>query len=135
MAVWPARRLPATRPGRVTRRTPARCLSIRDAGAWAAAPRGIGGHVQIRQGALELDVAGGDLLVIDVVELDSLAEREQVLGAVVLAKGSRDHLDGLLAADVPQRSQLCRVALPVENRPEDAHTRHPSNVADNMVEL
>lgn len=69
------------------------------------------------QRSLDLAIAGVDLVVIDVVKLDGLPQREEVLGTIVAGERLLDRLDGRLAPHVAHLGECGRVDERLQRRP------------------
>ena len=84
---------------------------------------------------LDLLVALVDLGGVDIIELEGLAQGEQVLGAVIADQGLGDGLPGGLDAEIAQGGQPLRIALSGEKGADDAQAGDAGDVADHVVEL
>ena len=84
---------------------------------------------------LDLLVAGGHLGLVDVIQLERLGQREDVLLPVVADRGLAHHLSRGVAPHVARGSQDGRVAFAGHDGPDDAHPGRPGDVAHGMVEL
>src|SRR5215470_4215436 len=84
---------------------------------------------------LDLFVAGRQLLLVEVDELDGLAQLEQMLRSPIALKSAGDSLLGILTALISQRSQPLWIPLSTENRTNDSHARDPGDVRDHLREL
>jgi hypothetical protein len=83
--------------------------------------------------ALKFLIAGRDLLLGKIIEREGLGEREDMFRPVIplqrFGKGVRTGFDAIV-------SLVCegpRVALPSDNRTENAHASHPGKITNNVV--
>jgi len=84
---------------------------------------------------LDLAVARGDLLLVELEQFQALAELEQMVLAPGAFQGARDGLRIRLAVGIAQRRQRAGLALPVQDRPEDDQARPAEDVTDDAGEL
>ena len=81
------------------------------------------------------DIAGGNLLVIGVVQGQGLIEREQVLVAVAAGERLRDRLGSWRGTGSRAGGQRLGVAFAGKDRADDAHAGRAGDVGDDVVEL
>ena len=87
------------------------------------------------QNGLDPLVALRYLFLMDVVQLQRLRQRKDVLFPIVPNKCFTDCLNRFLAAAVAESSQRCGVALTCNDRAHNAHACHPGDVRDDVMKL
>jgi hypothetical protein len=118
-------------------------LEVRLIGAAALGPSGLGqervgglaGRLEGPDAGLDLLVAAEDLLLVEIIEFDRLAEHEEEFIAVVPRQGCSDLLFGGLAAGMPVAGQHAGIGLSGDDVPQDGDSRDPGDIADHVVEL
>ncbi|MCY1536034.1 hypothetical protein D9M68_714710 [compost metagenome] len=80
-------------------------------------------------------VARGDLLLEKVITLNLLSQGVQMFQAPVAMQATRNRLLIRLDPSIAKSRQLVWVALTFNNRPEDLHAGHASDIADDVGEL
>ena len=90
---------------------------------------------KVLQRALDGLITLPDGLLVSVVELQRLGEREDVLFPIVAGQRVPDRLDARLAAGVAVLGQLHRVAVARDNRAHDAHPRLARDVGHDVMKL
>src|SRR5258708_15118192 len=106
-----------------------------DLGVWPQGRLGIVGIEARFEGAvlpLDLVVALGQLVAVDVVQCQGLLEREDVLIPVVAGQGFGNVGFSALAATMAQLRQLGRTALAGHNRADDRQPSRPADVAQDL---
>ena len=81
------------------------------------------------------DVAGGDFLLIRVVERHRLLQNEQMFSAIMARQRLLDRFHAGMTAFVAHRRQHGRVALSGDDRAENAHAGCSRDVGHDMVKL
>ncbi len=73
--------------------------------------------------------------MMEVVELEGLAQSEHVFGAVVPVERGLDCFHRRLAPSIPEFGKCAGVPLPIDDRADDAHAGQTRDVSDNVVQL
>jgi hypothetical protein len=96
---------------------------------------GIALGIHGREDARDFLIAGHDLLLGNVIECEGLGEREDMFGAVLSLQRFGNGVCTGLNTIVPLRGEGTRVALPSDQRAENAHACHPGTIAQDMVQV
>lgn len=92
------------------------------------------GHERLQMG-LDGRVAPGDLLLIDVEELEVLLQHKHVLRSVVAGECGHNLRHGRATAIVAMRGESVRVALPAHDVAQNPQTGDPGDVTDDEGQL
>src|SRR5262249_44660146 len=80
----------------------------------------------------QLDIARGDLLLVEIVRVHNLLQFEQDVLAPIPLQTVCDLLLAGRDPSIAQLSQLTRIPLPLQNRPNDRLARYPAHIANRV---